>query len=182
MTRSRTPERVPASVRCLAMALVRAGRVSRARRAIIAGDLDRANRHAQKLVARDPFAGNGLLADGVREGHVILGHVAVARGDVQRAGRELLLAMEGPTTPVLRSFGPDVGLAALLLSLGHREVVITYLEWVLRAWHDDLVIQSWISAIRAGATDELTGFTTLATRDLSTTCRVGLVTALATPH
>jgi hypothetical protein len=84
----------------------------------------------------------------VHKAHLILGRVALARGDLGTAGAELLLSAQIPGSPQLASFGPNMQLALELLQAGRKDTVLEYFRlcdkfWEmghsqLRAWSRDV--------------------------------------------
>lgn len=79
----------------------------------------------------------------------MLGRIALVDGDVERAKSHLLASGNVPTSPVLGSFGPSMSLAAELLALGHREVVLDYFDLCAVFW-DRAELRVWRAAINAG--------------------------------
>ena len=119
---------------------------------------------ADRLVERDPrraaaFAHELLelaeryrtdwnYGNAIHKGHLILGRVALRRGDLDAARSELLLAGRTPGSPQLDSFGPNMTLAKELLEAGEKAVVLEYFElcrrfWVMGAQH----LAYWSAAI-----------------------------------
>jgi tetratricopeptide (TPR) repeat protein len=94
------------------------------------------------------------------EGHRLLGHVALASGDVETAERELLESGRTTGSPQLNSFGPELDLANALLQLGRTAVVIKFLELCERFWNP-AASRNWIAKIRSGERPELNRFTAL---------------------
>jgi len=85
-----------------------------AKLAVRAGDLDRAARYAAEaldLASRQPVDHEGSRGEAVHDGNVVLGVVALRRGDVAAAKRHLLLAarMEGSPYPENVRTEHDVG-------------------------------------------------------------------------
>lgn len=119
----------------------------RARAAFAAGRYDLAKQHAQAMLDAKPFRGpDGDLLHG---GNTMLGRIALIEGDVERAKSHLLASGNGPTSPVLGSFGPSMSLASELLALGHREVVLDYFDLCAVFW-DAAELRAWRAAIIAG--------------------------------
>jgi hypothetical protein len=128
----------------------------RARVAIARGDMKRA-RHIGAAMLKTP---NRLRlwrwkgANRVHWGHIVLGQLDLAAGDIDRAEQHLLAAGSATAamggSPQLNSFGPDFDLAGRLVDQDRRAAVVVYLEscrlfWtlpssasVLDAWADDL--------------------------------------------
>ena len=84
----------------------------------------------------------------VHKAHLMLGRVALVRGDIDTAESELLAAARVPGSPQLASFGPNMQLAFELLQAGRREAVLEYFRlcgdfWEmgrsqLRTWSTDV--------------------------------------------
>ncbi len=97
------------------------------------------------------------LADHTHHGNLVLGRLALAAGDVEEAGAHLLAAadVERPS-PVLGSFGPEMGLAKLLLERGESEIVLEYFRRCGRFWeHGQEQLAEWTRAVEAGETPDL---------------------------
>ncbi len=105
---------------------------------------------ADRLVERDPrraaafarellelaerYRADWNYGNAIHKGHLILGRVALRRGDLDAARRELLLAGRTPGSPQLDSFGPNMTLAKELLKAGEKGVVLEYFELCRRFW------------------------------------------------
>jgi hypothetical protein len=70
----------------------------------------------------------------VHWGHIVLGHVARLRDDLESASGELALAGRTRGSPQLNSFGPDLELAQILLDAGRTGAVLDYLTECKRFW------------------------------------------------
>jgi hypothetical protein len=121
-----------------------------------AGEPEKAKEYASELLlsARkskiDLNYGNAL-----HKGNIVLGRIALSRGDIAGAKEHLLAAGEIPGSPQLDSFGPNMTLAKELLEKGEREVVITYLQSCGKFWKmggDEL--QGWVATIKGGGTPD----------------------------
>ncbi|MEM9664278.1 MAG: hypothetical protein AAF970_05045 [Bacteroidota bacterium] len=121
-------------------------------KAAVSEDLDQAQRMAEELLQladqhdRDWNYGNAL-----HDGHMVLGQVALRRGDAQAAAAFLLRAGETPGSPQLNSFGPNMRLAQDLLKAGQPDVVVTYFDLCDEFWEmgaDRLA--RWSAQVRAG--------------------------------
>ena len=97
--------------------------------AFVVADYARATTYADRVLAEaDGFAGSWIYGNGIHHGHIVLGRVALVRGDVVGAKRHLAQAGATPGSPQLDSFGPDQDLAVELLARGERDAVIAYAE------------------------------------------------------
>ena len=124
--------------------------------AIEAGETQKAQEYASELLQdSEKFRKNWDYGNAVHMGNIVLGRVALQRGDIALAGQYLLAAGQTPGSPQLDSFGPDMTLAKELLEKGQRDVVITYLESCAKFWKmggDKL--QMWIATIKGGGTPD----------------------------
>lgn len=108
---------------------------SAAVRALERGQGDRAALLARRLLELAvEFPHDWNYGNAVHHGHLVLGRVALAAGDLATAKVELLEAGRTPGSPQLNSFGPNLRLASDLLALGEREVVLQYLELCRAFW------------------------------------------------
>jgi hypothetical protein len=88
--------------------------------------------------------------------HIVLGHVALLRGDTATAVAELTSAGRTDGSPQLDSFGPDLRLAAKLLEVGQRAEVKAYLVDCQRFWASGRRrLARWIEQLNAGETPAL---------------------------
>lgn len=119
------------------------------RTALEAGDLKKAESYANQLLS-DAAKGEAMgRTDLSHNAHLVLGRIALQRGDMPLAKRELIAAGEVEGSPVLNSFGPGMSLARELLDKGERDVVIEYLVLVSSFWKSDRLKQ-WTATVRAG--------------------------------
>jgi len=126
-----------------------------ARASMDAGDLDRAQTLANSLLAIEPKLGADpklkWSVDGIHHhGHLILGRVALRRGDMDAAKANLLEAGRVGGGGTLSSFGPNMTLAKELLEKGEKEVVLQYLELCRKFWTFQQRMDPWIESIRKG--------------------------------
>lgn len=106
-----------------------------AKRAIKRGAIEKANTRARELLAlAENYPEDWNYGNAVHHGHLVLGRVALALGDAERAKEELLAAGSTPGSPQLNSFGPNMCLAEELLRAGAREVVLQYFDLCGRFW------------------------------------------------
>lgn len=101
-------------------------------------DYNLAEAYAREALQLAPqFKNDWNYGNAIHNGHVVLGRLALARGDVESAGQELLLAGKTPGSPQLDSFGPNMSLAKELLEHGQREVVYQYFDECRVFWRSD---------------------------------------------
>jgi hypothetical protein len=125
--------------------------------ALTAGDKAKAAAFARELMALGeelksrPGFGPGLYGDAMHVGNLVLGHLALAEGDVGTAGEHLLAAGRVPGSPVLKSFGPHFLLAKQLIEKGEREKVVEYFDLCAKFWdREDGRLAKWKEAVRRG--------------------------------
>lgn len=124
------------------------------RAAMHAGRWDEAVRYADEILALAPQCEDERhRPDYIHEAHVVRGHGFLQAGNLDAACRELDLAGQqgSEMAPVLRSFGPDFGLAQQLLVRGRKAAVGSYLRQVATFWMPDRV-GKWRAAIDRGET------------------------------
>ncbi len=117
-----------------------------------ADDTEKAEQYASELLQLAPQSKDHWnYGNAVHKGNLVMGRIALRRGDIPAAKRHLLAAGETPGSPQLDSFGPNMTLAKELLEKGEREVVLTYLESCAKFWKmggDQL--RSWTATIKGG--------------------------------
>ncbi len=117
-----------------------------------AGDYSKAHAYAAELLSKADSGHKGLA---VFYGNQVLGRLALAEGDVERANGLLLASAETTGSPTLCSFGPSMVLASKLLSRGERDVVLRYLERCSSFWeHGAERLSQWVAAIERGETPD----------------------------
>jgi tetratricopeptide (TPR) repeat protein len=100
-----------------------------------AGETAKAQQYASELLlSAQKFKNDWNCGNAVHKGNIVLGRVALGRGDIAGAKEYLLAAGETPGSPQLNSFGPNMTLAQELLEKGEREVVLTYLQSCGKFW------------------------------------------------
>lgn len=104
--------------------------------------------------------GPAFEGDAVHDGHALLGRLALAEGDLERAKAELFEAGKTRGSAVLSSFGPDLTLASDLLARGERATVLAYLRDCQRFWRSE-GLPPLVAAIDAGETPTLNRFAVL---------------------
>jgi hypothetical protein len=88
----------------------------------------------------------------IHHGHLLLGRVAMTRGDYERAERELIAAGGTPGSPQLDSFGPNCRLALELLEVGRVQPVLEFLRLCDNFWDQDCTQSAtWTAQIRQGS-------------------------------
>lgn len=88
----------------------------------------------EMLASATDYTTSWAYGNAVHTGHFYLGVLAVVRGDLDEAGRELILSGKTKGSPQLDSYGPRLELAGELLSKGKSAVVVDYLTACGRFW------------------------------------------------
>lgn len=125
--------------------------------ALVAGDNDKATEYATRLLksaetrADEETKANWNDGNALHWSHIVLGKVALRRGDKEAAKTHLLAAGETSGSPQLNSFGPDMALAKSLTEAGEKEAVIAYLTACAKFWKSRAkTIAKWNAAIEKG--------------------------------
>ncbi|WP_161625867.1 tetratricopeptide repeat protein [Singulisphaera acidiphila] len=139
-----------------------------ARAAFEAGEIHKAQFYAEELVSRgcQQFKfrtnKNNLMRGGfIHQGNLLLGRVALAKGDREEAKRHLILAITPPDCDPLilvSASGPSASLANDLLQIGERDCVIQYFQQCAQLWPTGRdVLVRWISDIQNKKTPNFGG-------------------------
>ena len=84
-----------------------------------AGKVEDAQKYAQDLMVLLPdFKDSTDYGGAMSDANIVLGRVALKKGQVEEAKRYLLAAGRSPTSPYLANYGPNMGLAKDLLEKG----------------------------------------------------------------
>jgi hypothetical protein len=133
---------------------------SLATQALAAGDLDKAAKYAHDdLAAAARYPHDWNYGNAIHHAHIVLGSIALQRGDLKAATAHLLDAGRTSGSPQLNSFGPDFALARDLLAKGQRDTVHQYLDLVAKFWtmgRDRLT--RWTKDLDQGRTPDFTAF------------------------
>ena len=132
------------------------GLASLAVSALEAGETAKAQQYAAELLqSAEKFKSNWNYGNAVHKGNIVLGRIALGRGDLEGAKEHLLAAGQTPGSPQLDSFGPNMTLAKELLEKGEREAVLTYLQSCGKFWKMDRgSLQDWTATIKGGGTPD----------------------------
>jgi len=127
-----------------------------AEEAYAAGDIAKAGQYASELLQLAPqFKTNWNYGNALHKGNIILGRVALQRGDISVAKQHLLAAGDISGSPQLDSFGPNMTLAKELLEKGERDSVLAYLQSCEGFWKMGTTqLQDWIAVVKAGGTPD----------------------------
>jgi hypothetical protein len=105
-----------------------------ARACFEAGEIARFKKAAQDWLESNADTNAWYYGNVIHEANALLGQAALLDGDVRTAGDYLLKAGRTPGSPQLDSFGPDFTLAAQLVAVGEKQVVLEYLDLVEKFW------------------------------------------------
>lgn len=118
------------------------------------GRLDEAQKYGEELLQlADRLYPEKGDADSIHHGNIVLGRVALRRGDVESAKLHLLKSGQVETSPVLGSFGPNMMLAKELLERNEREVVLEYFKLCGAFWEydkKDNLLKIWTEDVEGG--------------------------------
>ena len=93
------------------------------------------------------------LADRIHHGHLILGMIALAAGEVEEANGHLLNACQSPGSPHIHGPGSTIVLAMGLRECGDTERFISYLALWSKFWISKkgaLLLPRWLRVAKAG--------------------------------
>ena len=124
-----------------------------ARSGLDAGDLDGAQKIANSLLMLVPrLKADPRFSSSVDEilhhSHLILGRIALRKGNIEVAKANLLDAGRVGGGGTLSSFGPNMALAKELLEKHEKETVLQYFELCRKFWKFSNRMDPWIEAIR----------------------------------
>ncbi len=116
------------------------------------GQVDEAHGHAEQLLALAArFRDDWNYGNAIHDGHMVLGRVAVRRGDLETAKRELLLAGTTPGSPQLNSFGPNMSLAKDLIERKEGDTAVEYFALCAKFWEmENGNLKRWSLLAKAG--------------------------------
>ena len=89
----------------------------------------------------------------IHKANIVLGRLTLAEDDVVTPKHHLLAAGRVSGAPTLGGFGPNMRLAADLLELGEREVVLEYFELCANFRPCDK-LKDWAALVRDGRTPD----------------------------
>lgn len=118
-----------------------------------AGDLARAEAWANQMVGEGSgHQDDTNYSDEIHYGNIVLGLLALKKGDLKGAGDHLVQAAATAGNPHLDTFGPNMMLARELLKKGDRKPVLEYLGSCGNFWKlGGKRLKRWRSEINAGA-------------------------------
>lgn len=117
-----------------------------------AGEVEKAKQYATELLtSAQRFRNDWNYGNALHHANILLGRIALSRGDVVGAKQYLLAAGQMPGSPQLDSFGPNMTWAKELLEKGETESVLSYLESCAKFWKmGGSELNTWIAIIKGG--------------------------------
>ena len=130
-----------------------------AKECFAAGKIDDAQKHAEELMALLPgFRQNREYGGALCDANLVLGRVAVHKGNLEDAKRYLIAAAQSPATPDLVNNGPNMSLAKDLLEKGEKQAVLDYFELCRKLWtNGGAQLDQWSQQVRDGKTPDFKG-------------------------
>jgi hypothetical protein len=87
--------------------------------------------------------------------NIVEGRIALKKGNVEEAKRDLISAGKTQGSPQLNSFGPNMSLAKELLEKRERAIVIQYFDLCSRFWKSDYgKLNEWKEIVKKGEIPE----------------------------
>lgn len=127
-----------------------------AQMAITANQYDKAKEYAQALLTHDSTDWNSR--DHLHQGHLVLGRIALAEGDIEEAKRRLIAAGEATRTSEPNAVEPHMLLARELLRRGEKEVVLEYFSLCSNSWESGSdKLEQWSVLVQAGLEPDFGG-------------------------
>jgi len=120
-----------------------------AKAALDAGEEAQAERYARESLRTAQDKSDWNYGNAIHHGNLVLGRLALKKGDLKQARQCLLEAGKSPGSPQLDSFGPNMTLAKELLEKGEKTVVLTYFELCGKFWKD-AKLERWRQEVQAG--------------------------------
>jgi len=127
-----------------------------AKTAFAAHRMEDAKKYARQMLGNQTPGWN--LGNRIHNGHLVLGRIALAAGDIDEAKSQLILAGKTCGSPQLDSFGPNMLLAKELLERGETAVVLEYFELCKTFWkspHQEL--DRWIDDVKSNRIPQFGG-------------------------
>lgn len=121
--------------------------VNLAKNAFVAGQYAKAREYAEAALHDNSSGWNH--GNRTHWGHLTLGRIAFAEGNIEEAKYRLIAAAMIQGSPQLNSFGPDMTLAEELLEACQKDVVLKYFELCAVFWEsgqDDLA--DWTALVK----------------------------------
>ncbi len=120
-----------------------------AKMALESGDDEKAMRFASDMLEESEAKWN--VGNDIHHGNLVMGRIALRKGNVEEAKRRLIAAGKTTGSPQLNSSGPGMRLANQLLLLGESEVVLDYFNLCDKFWSSsNNKLQVWRADIEHG--------------------------------
>jgi hypothetical protein len=130
-----------------------------AKECFVAGKIDDAQKYAEQLMALLPsFKKSRDYGGAISDANMVLGRVALRKGNLEEAKRYLAAAGQCPMTPYLAGNGPNMSLAKDLLEKGEKQAVLDYFEQCRQFWaNGSAQLDQWSQQVRDGKTPDFGG-------------------------
>ena len=127
-----------------------------AKRSFEVAEMDKAGKYAKQLLEIAPkHRDSWNYGNAIFYGNLILGRIALQRGDVDAATGYLFAAGATPGSPQLNSFGPNMSLAKELLERGEPDAVLQFFALCKKFWSvDSGKLEKWAAEVRRGKVPE----------------------------
>lgn len=124
-----------------------------AKESFVVGKTNDAQKYAEELLSILPkYKNNWNYGNAVQNSNLVLGRIAVANGQIDKAKKLLLEAGRSPGSPQMNTFGPNMSLANDLLKQGEKDVVLKYFELCRKFWEShDGKLDEWTSTVKNGS-------------------------------
>ena len=124
-----------------------------------AGDLNKAENYAKELLLMAPkYPKDWNYGNAIHQANIVLGRIALARGNIEAAKKYLIEAGKTPGSPQLNSFGPNMTLAKELLEKKETQTVLSYFELCGKFWKmGNEKLKEWSELVRNGKMPDFGG-------------------------
>ena len=127
-----------------------------------AGRLEDGTAYARDMLALAVArSAESQYAEAIHTANVVLGRIALQRGDLTLAKEHLKSAAASPGGGTLAINGPRMDLARDLLLAGERPTVVAYLDACRGFWaagRDRKIIDEWLTVVRSGKMPRFEGY------------------------
>ena len=123
-----------------------------AKESFAAGKMQDAEKYAQELMSLLPsFQQTREYGAAMSDANLVLGRIAMRKGNIEDAKRYLMAVGKCPATPDLQNYGPNMSLAKDLLEKGERQAVLGYFELCRKFWlNGSAQLDQWSQQVRDG--------------------------------